>query len=157
MDIYISVEYKLPEFKNWLCFASNLPCGRNLNYFNKLARIKNSTVENIVGHNERLFDYSHTVEKDFYYFIDDDFVESNTVNSQLAEHWVSIGVSEYVKFNETNFVTNPDIVGFGWCYVDEFKKALGNTKNINALAALSAAKSLIKNGAEVRVIYCFKE
>ena len=74
-----------------------------------------------------------------------------------AERWVNSNSSQWIKNENGGIigVTNPDWHSHGYCSVKEMGKALKNSYSPTYRAMMAAARSLEKDGMEVRFLFFY--
>ena len=162
-DIHILTEYKSKD-GNWpnkwssLGYHTTNP-GRNYDLFSKLSGVR--------GYNEEPIatpgwpqDVSWAANSANTIFIDknlkpDEYREGHCT-METAEKWVKFG-SRLLKDNDGNIthVTHPDWHSHGHCTIEQMSKALRKNSSPEYRAMLAAARSLEKDGMEVRFLFFY--
>ena len=160
-DIHIITEYKSKSNNHWYSLGS-YPTnpGRNYDLFAKLSGVRGNSHEDSpiatpgwpsptswaakFATTLRVIEPTETLREQTAYRAD-------------AEKWVKSGLSQWVKDDDgvARSVTNPDWHSYGHCTVEQMAKALRKNSSPEYRAMLAAARSLEKDGMDVRFLFFY--
>ena len=158
-DIHIITEYKAKNTNNW-CSLTDHPInpGRNYELFNKLSGVRGNNLEPIAtpgwpsptGWAAKFATTLRVIEPT-------ETLREQTAYRADAERWVTTGLSKWVEDNDgvARSVTNPDWHSYGHCTIEQMAKALRKNSSPEYRAMLAAARSLEKDGMDVRFLFFY--
>lgn len=164
-DIHIITEYRNTDsnifHKEWRALNwQPINPGRNYEFFNKLSGVR--------GYNEKPIANPSWPEQVSWgaslannvRIVNDmkpDEMRDGCVSMETALRWVNAGNSRFIKDKEGNntHVTHPDWHSHGWCTIEQMSKALRKNSSPEYRAMLAAARSLEKDGMEVRFLFFY--
>lgn len=158
-DIHIHVEYRHKKARYWTSlYYDSINPGRIYELFTKLSAVRGDNAHPIAtpGWPDNP---SFSSENAIKVRIDDE--NSNCerrVSSATAQRWVSSNSSRYIFRDGTDIpiaVTHPDWHSYGHCTVEQMAKALRGNSGCEYRAMMAAARSLEKDGLEVRFLFYY--
>lgn len=162
-DIHIFTEYRntAPDSwrKDWTTLGYHfVNPGRNYDLFNKLSGVRGGN-ENPIANPGWPADVSWAANSANQVYIREDEAgfREGTVDPETAKRWVDSHLSRYVQDKEGKniAVTHPDWHSHGHCSIEQMSKALRKNSSPEYRAMLAAARSLEKDGMEVRFLFFY--
>ena len=165
-DIHILTEYKSkdnnPNWPNsWHALNwSPVNPGRNYDLFNKLSGVRGYNDNPIATagwpDGQISMAASYASRSRIVNDLKPDERREGCVSPETAEQWVKYG-SRIIKDNDGNatHVTNPDWHSYGHCTIKQMSEALRKNSNPEYRAMMAAARSLEKDGMEVRFLFFY--
>ena len=157
-DIHIITEYKSKNNNHWCSLTSHpINPGRNYYLFAKLSGVRGDFLEDKpiatpgwpsptswtakFATTLRVIEPTETLREQTAYRAD-------------AEKWVTSGLSKWVEDSDgvARSVTHPDWHSYGHCTIEQMAKALRKNSSPEYRAMLAAARSLEKDGMDVRFL-----
>lgn len=165
-DIHILTEYKRKDGNypsDWQSLTYHpVNPGRNYTLFAKLSGVRSSWDDDTQpiatpGWPEEDISWAARSARTVYITEDPARVGfEGAINMETAERWLKLG-SRWVtdKTGKNIGVTNPDWHSYGTCTIEQMSKALRKNSSPEYRAMLAAARSLEKDGMEVRFLFFY--
>ena len=160
-DIHIITEYKSKSNNHWCSLGSHpINPGRNYDLFAKLSGVRGEPHEggpiatpgwpSPTGWAAKFATTLRVIEST-------ETLREQTAYRADAEKWVATGLSKWVEDSDgvARSVTHPDWHSYGHCTVEQMAKVLRKNSNPEYRAMLAAARSLEKDGMDVRFLFFY--
>jgi hypothetical protein len=161
-DIHVFLEFRSTKYPNagWDSFTWHpINPGRNYEFFAKLSGVRGMAKEDPVASPGWPQQISWAAREWNTKRINkpDGALDPARISTEQAEKWVKGSSSQYIYDEDGNViaVTHPDWHSHGYCSLETLTKTIRGNSSSVWRAIIAAAKSLKKDGYEVRFLFAY--